>query len=182
MDSQIASRFDHLESWCGARFALLRAEIAEEAGNREAYGLWHDAFVKSIRLGMPMPSSAMGSPFVQSAWLEAESDVAMEQQEEEKRWQEQQVAEDEHRLLDLAEANAWGALGMPTPESIVDQLLSGGSTRVCGYYLEFDDAHGLTWYTNPYGCDGILCSKPTVAAIRRLLICDALGDCLGATS
>jgi hypothetical protein len=56
-----------------------------------------------------------------------------------------------------------------TPEQIVDVLLAGGSITVHQHYFVFDAADEIVWYTNPYGIDGILCKRPSVEWLRKLL-------------
>jgi hypothetical protein len=67
----------------------------------------------------------------------------------------------------LLAANNWGALDLPTPEALTASLLDGESQTVNGHFVDYDSDDCLTWYTNPYGVDGVLYNgPPTVERMR----------------
>lgn len=57
----------------------------------------------------------------------------------------------------------------PTPEELLEWLLSGKSAKINQHFVVYDRENGVVWYTNPYGIDGILCQQPTIEAMRTFL-------------
>ncbi|MEG0868429.1 MAG: hypothetical protein RSD49_16335 [Hafnia sp.] len=100
--------------------------------------------------------------------------LSYHQAEQEETWQRNEADEAEKkRILQLIEQNCWGQLSLPTPESLTELLLTVASTRVDLYFLIYEE--DCLWFTNPYGCDGVLGSKPTVRLMRSFLKNVALG-------
>lgn len=75
------------------------------------------------------------------------------------------------RVSDLIKANDWAALDLPTPEELTASLASGEShSDINGHFVVYDQEDDMTWITNPYGVDGVLCNGvPTVNGIRSFL-------------
>lgn len=70
----------------------------------------------------------------------------------------------------LLAANNWGALGLPTPEALTGMLLAGKSETIKGHFVVYDSDDDVTWYTSPYGIDGMLFNgRPTVEGVRSFL-------------
>lgn len=74
------------------------------------------------------------------------------------------------RINALLAANDWSALDLPTPEALTATLSDGESETINGHFVDYDSEDGLTWYTNPYGIDGVLFDgRPTVEGVRAFL-------------
>lgn len=74
------------------------------------------------------------------------------------------------RVNVLVAANDWAALYLPTPEELTATLSAGESATVNGHFVDYDSEDGLTWYTNPYGIDGVLFNGlPTIEGVRNFL-------------
>lgn len=56
-----------------------------------------------------------------------------------------------------------------TAEAMAEELLAGRSVNIQQYFTVYDRDDELVWYTNPYGLDGIVCKRPTVATLHRFL-------------
>lgn len=74
----------------------------------------------------------------------------------------------------VAEGN-WASLHLPTPDELLGSLLSGKNVEVRGHSLSYVDEEQLTWYTNPYGQDGILGEIPDSNMVAAFLRNIALG-------
>lgn len=58
---------------------------------------------------------------------------------------------------------------LPTPEEALEKLLAGEAVEANGHTARYDDDM-MTWYTNAYGVDGIICGgKPTLEVVTRFL-------------
>jgi hypothetical protein len=84
-------------------------------------------------------------------------------------------ARESERVESALLACDWQALNLPTPETLLAELLASGSTSVDGTLLTWESALGVTWYTNAYGIDGALCGTPDLAVMERFLIDTARG-------
>lgn len=74
------------------------------------------------------------------------------------------------RVDALIAANDWAALDLPTPEELTVSLSLDESKTVNGHFVIYDSEDRLTWYTNPYGIDGVLCyGLPTFDCLRKFL-------------
>jgi hypothetical protein len=73
----------------------------------------------------------------------------------------------------------------PPPQEALALLLAGKPLKVNGHrviYDEADGADGVTWYTNAYGLDGIICpGKPTLEVVTQFLDDMAAGIDYGMT-
>lgn len=72
---------------------------------------------------------------------------------------------------------SWVELGVPSPEDALKALIEGAGTRVNGHSITFAD--GVTWYTNPYGQDGVLGNEPDLEMMTAFLADMALGKDYG---
>lgn len=64
----------------------------------------------------------------------------------------------------------------------LEMLLAGDPVAANGHTARYDADHIMTWYTNAYGVDGILCSgKPTHEIVTRFLDDMAAGIDYGMT-
>lgn len=81
------------------------------------------------------------------------------------------------RTKAIIAAEQWSDLGYPSPAELCAVLLGHEPYRLDGYFLIWEEGH--VWYTNPYGCDGILCKKPTEDEMREFLTNIALGEDYG---
>lgn len=67
-------------------------------------------------------------------------------------------------------AGNWVELGLPAPPEALLILLAGDQLEANGHTTQYDSADDVTWYTNPYGVDGILCTgKPTLERVTAFL-------------
>ncbi|WP_213781768.1 hypothetical protein [Caballeronia sp. dw_276] len=122
-------------------------------------------------------------PELRSAFIEEAEDtramIADAQRELEE--QQRQKAERE-RIKKLIAVNAWAELHLPTPEDLTATLATGESVSIECHSVVYDSADNLTWYTNPYGIDGVLFNGlPTLAGVRRFLTDMARGVDYGPT-
>ncbi len=70
----------------------------------------------------------------------------------------------------------------PTPEEALETLLDGEAVEANGHTARYDDDDMMTWYTNAYGVDGIICGgKPTLEVVTRFLDDMAAGIDYGMT-
>lgn len=70
----------------------------------------------------------------------------------------------------------------PTPEEALESLLAGEAVEANGHTARFDDGDMMTWYTNAYGVDGIICGgKPTLEVVTQFLDDMAAGIDYGMT-
>lgn len=86
--------------------------------------------------------------------------------------------EQEHRLADekaqaertecLLREGRWGDLSLPAPKELAVRIIKGEHVKIKDHSLWYED--GFTWYTNPYGQDGILGSRPDTDLMARFLI------------
>lgn len=65
------------------------------------------------------------------------------------------------------------------PEDVLNALLDGEVLEVNGHRIEYDPADGVTWYTNPYGIDGVLCHVPSIESVTVFLERMASGAVFG---
>lgn len=69
-----------------------------------------------------------------------------------------------------------------TPAEALEKLLAGEKIKVNCHTVLYDDDDMMTWYTNPYGIDGIICGgKPTLEAVTQFLSDMAAGVDYGPT-
>lgn len=78
----------------------------------------------------------------------------------------QQQAKDRH-TESLLQQGLWTELGLPEPTALCARILQGENVKINGHRLYFED--GYTWYTNPYGQDGVLGGQPTIDLLTRFL-------------
>lgn len=59
---------------------------------------------------------------------------------------------------------------LPTPEEALATLLSGLPITVNCHRARYVEAEGVTWFTNAYGNDGVLCQrKPDLQVVTKFL-------------
>lgn len=152
----------------------VKMERAEELAYRVA---WSDPHA-------PVPHLFAEVPYLRDIFEQAAADslaliAEMEAEQEEQRRQSERKAErlrERERVNSLVAANDWAALHLPTPEELTATLSSGESETVSGHFVEYDSEDHLTWYTNPYGVDGVLFNGlPTIDGVRKFLIDMARG-------
>lgn len=75
----------------------------------------------------------------------------------------------------------WVAVGSGA-KKVLERLLAGEAVQAGGHRIEYDEGNLMTWYTNAYGLDGILCDgKPTLEVVTRFLADMAAGVDYGMT-
>ncbi|HGO6075292.1 TPA: hypothetical protein ACK3Q6_004484 [Burkholderia cepacia] len=79
------------------------------------------------------------------------------------------------RVEGLLAAEDWDALGLPTPDELIEILRAGESTTVGGHFVVYDQDLDTVWYTSPYGIDGVVSSPFLVDDIKAFLIDMARG-------
>lgn len=55
------------------------------------------------------------------------------------------------------------------PSDVLAALLDGKVLYVNGHRIEYDREQEITWYTNPYGVDGVLCQIPNMVSITKFM-------------
>jgi len=73
------------------------------------------------------------------------------------------------RIKSHIDRGEWAALNLPTPQDALAGLLAGEILEAHGHSVEYDRDGSITWYTNAYGVDGVLCEIPTLVAVRTFL-------------
>lgn len=73
----------------------------------------------------------------------------------------------------------WAAFALPSPEALLNLLLTGQSITIGGHYLVFDTSDGITWMDNPYGVEGMLGAEPDTSMCRTFLTTIAHGGQYG---
>lgn len=145
-----------------------KMERAEELAYRAA---WSDPHA-------PVPNLFADVPYLRGIFTQAAADsldliAEIEAEAEEERRQSELKAQrlrERERVNALIAANDWAALHLPTPEALTVALSSGKSETVNGHFLDYDSEDRLTWYTNPYGIDGVLFNGlPTIDGVRKFL-------------
>lgn len=79
------------------------------------------------------------------------------------------------RIMDAIHTGQWSALCLPSPEETLQSLLDGKPIRANNHRLEYDPHLGVTWMTNAYGVDGLLCEEPNIEILTEFLTNMALG-------
>ena len=135
--------FARLEMCVEARLLDLESRI----GHRAAQESMSMAFnVGWLYPDMGLPTMFWPHPFLMSSWhdgkeaIEAAQALALQAE-------------------NLAAGN-WDALGVPSPQVLLAQLMAGEYVKVLGNGVSFDSANGLVWGTNSYGCDFVVCVTP----------------------
>ncbi|NRF83849.1 hypothetical protein HQ619_07900 [Burkholderia gladioli] len=126
----------------------------------------------------PVPHLFADVPYLRDIFTQAAADsldliAEMEAEAEEARRESERKAErlrERKRVNALIAANDWAALDLPTPEKLTVTLLQGEGTTVNGHFVGYDSEDRLTWYTNPYGIDGVLFDgQPTIDGVTAFL-------------
>lgn len=65
--------------------------------------------------------------------------------------------------------------GLPAPQTLLSELLASGTACVNCTGLTWEEELNVTWYTNAYGIDGLLCGRPDLKAMQSFLIDVARG-------
>ena len=73
------------------------------------------------------------------------------------------------RVLALIAEGQWDALQLPSPQAALATLLSGECLSANGHTAEYDKQGDITWITNPYGVDGVMCATPDIVAVTRFM-------------
>lgn len=122
----------------------------------------------------PVPHLFADVPYLRGIFEEAASvsldvEAELEPEREEERRRSERLRE-RKRVNALVAGNDWTALHLPSPEELTATLASGESENINGHFVEYDSDDGLTWYTNPYGIDGVLFNGlPTFEGVRKFL-------------
>jgi hypothetical protein len=140
--------------------------------------------------GAPVPHLFADVPYLRDIFVNA-AEVALdlraeiEAEVEEERRETELEAErlrELNRINALLQADDWPALDLPMPEALLATLAAGESADINGHSVSYDSDDEMTWYTNPYGIDGVLSNGlPTVRRVRRFLADMALGVEYGPT-
>ncbi|MGH8159295.1 MAG: hypothetical protein ACREPQ_14335 [Rhodanobacter sp.] len=105
---------------------------------------------------------------------------AVIQEKRDKEWSEA-VQHRQSVKASMANRGQWRALGYPSPEEMVASLRAGACVTVEQHTISFDRELQTTWFTNPYGIDGVLCCQPTTAALSAFLLEMGHGKTYGPT-
>ena len=79
------------------------------------------------------------------------------------------AAERHARIDALVAAERWAELALPSPAEALATLQAGLPLKVNEHTVVYDPGNGLTWYTNPYGQDGVFGRRPALEQVRRFL-------------
>lgn len=145
-----------------------KMELAEELAQKVGW-TYPNAQIPHLFLDVPYLRDIFerAAEFMRGEMAEFEADREAEQQRSECEAERQRECQ---RVSALIKANAWAELDLPSPEGLTGTLLVGDGATVNGHFVVYDSDDDMTWYTNPYGIDGVLSSgRPTVADVRRFL-------------
>ena len=156
----------------------------ESTGDYTAYAAWVErAESLADEAGRsfpdePTPNLLVDVPFLRDIF-EIAASLALDNREAERDRAEREEARqrEQARIERAISANDWDALHLPAPEQLAaDLTASNHGVRVACHFLIFDADDGLTWYTNPYGVDGVLCNgAPSPEDARAFLLDMARG-------
>lgn len=123
----------------------------------------------------PQPSMLIAEePDLLTAFMDGFSNARTAREQELRIAQEQVRTQEAQSLIQQAR---WTDLGLPEPSALAQRILQGENVKINGHGLYFED--GYTWYTNPYGQDGVLGGQPTIELLTRFLTNMARGIELG---
>lgn len=162
---------DQLHRAIDARVCVEHAAICEFAGALSRAFDWQEE-AASIAISLAWENAEFPLLFAHNAFLretwENTRRIVCEQQSQRQR-KEAEAA----RWIEIDAALAsgdWDALGLQQPSEALTHLLEHQTLTVHGYRVRYDAADGITWYTNPYGVDGILCNgKPSLEVVTGFL-------------
>ena len=153
-----------------ARACEALSEIAYMAGDDErGFDLQEDAASIAIAIAFEtatMPLLFANSELLREAWQETHNLRELQEKEEQaheaaKTWQAKVIAH--------IKAGEWESLDLPTPQDALNTLLAGEQIEANGHTAQYDVGDDITWLTNAYGIDGILCNKPDLRAVTSFL-------------
>lgn len=119
-----------------------------------------------------LPGMFKNSPLLREAWEDGRNWLAECQCEAER---ERAAALAKAQVTVRIDRGNWADLHLPTPEEALLTLLAGKTLETNGHSVVYDAGDGITWYTNAYGVDGALCSKPDLKAVTTFLTDMAYG-------
>lgn len=163
-----------------ARACEALSEIAYLAGNNErGFDLQEDAASIAITIAFEtstMPLLLANSELLREAWQETHNLLALQEKEEkahevDKTWQ--------AKVIGHIKAGEWESLDLPRPQDALTTLLAGEQIEANGHTAQYDAGDSITWLTNAYGIDGILCNKPDLKAVTSFLTDMAMGKDYG---
>lgn len=157
-----------------ARACEAISEIAFMAGNDErGFDMREEAISIAIAVAREtttLPLMFENSELLREAWEETQHILAMEAEQvsqsvgSEKAEQTRQA-----KVLEQIKAADWASLSLPTPESALTALLAGERLTANCHTAHYDADDGITWLTNAYGIDGVLCQEPDLQAVTSFL-------------
>lgn len=133
--------------------------ICELAGSHtRAFDFYEEAASIAISLAWEtdrLPLMFEYHEMLREAWENTR--LVIEDREAEQR----KVGLDQSRMEEIEaylRAENWEALGLPSPQEALATVLAGAKLKANDHVIEYDPDTGITWYTNPYGLDGIFCN------------------------
>lgn len=168
-----------------ARVELARVRMFEVIGGmeQEAFGAWAAALdlawqdgrrFSKFNEGRVIPRMIAEEPDLLTAFLDGLSRGESEREETRRIAEEQAQGQ---RAESLIRAGRWSDLQLPAPKELAERVLNGESVQIRGHSIVYED--GITWYTNPYGQDGVMGAKPNTDLMARFLASMARGIELG---
>jgi hypothetical protein len=164
-----------------ARTLWSLSRVACDAGSAEFVYLTDEAvavadYAGLVGAGSPgddliVPALLDDVPELRSAFLGGAENMRAQIEAADRELEDQQRQRAEQaRVKELIKADAWAELHLPTPEELTATLSTGEAVTIECHSVVYDRDDNLTWYTNPYGIDGVLFNGlPTVAGVRRFL-------------
>lgn len=148
-----------------AEFVYLTDEAVAVAGYAGLIGAGSPGDILTV------PALLDDVPELRGAFLDDAKDMRAQIETADREFEEQQQRRAEQaRVKELVKTNAWAELHLPTPEELTATLSSGEAVTIECHSVVFDSDDNITWYTNPYGIDGVLFNgPPSVAGVRRFL-------------
>lgn len=169
-----------------ARVELAKSRVFEgiEGLENQAFGAWATALDLAWQDGRllgqvnerpDIPQLIDEEPDLKTAFVDGVSRGHADREEQRRIAEEKERAQ---RTECLIREGRWSDLDLPAPHELAARVLKGESPKIRQHSLYYED--GFTWYTNPYGVDGVLGAKPDTDLMARFLISMARGVELGA--
>ncbi|MFJ7794455.1 hypothetical protein [Pseudomonas sp. NPDC096950] len=111
--------------------------------------------------------------------LHAELEARLQAEFELKQDQEIIKAAEAERIGRLIQSGRWDELGLPSPQTLFEQLMSGDGQRVQDNFVDYDADDGVTYVDNPYSVTVGLCGIPDLETCLRFLTGVAHGKVIG---
>lgn len=160
------------------------SEIAHLAGNNERE---LELRKKAINIASvvahetaTLPSLFENCQLLRDTWAESRERFTMQAEQAQRDVAAEATKHQRHaEILEQIRVGGWASLSLPTPKAALAMLLDGKRLTVNCHTALYDANDGITWLTNAYGVDGILCNEPDMLTVTWFLADMAMGKDYG---